>query len=152
MHAHGEVAYWKASCVDVYLKDGCTTAVEAGTGTVYTYCKVCLYWSNARNCPKRDPGDTISHVCAGDEFLPVVPAPGRPAVIGATIKVEPFRGGVDDRYCQYVRFAASDEHARMYFTVKDGNGACLPGCYCPSRLAAQFIVSWTVLYLLDKAR
>ncbi|KXZ53610.1 hypothetical protein GPECTOR_6g527 [Gonium pectorale] len=116
----------QAACVDVYLKDGCTTAAEAGTGTVYHYCKVCLYWSDDRNCPKEDPKDTISHVCAGDEFLPVVPAPGLPAVEGATNKVEPFKGGVDDRYCQYVRFAASDEHARVYFTVKDGNGACLP--------------------------
>ncbi|KXZ42970.1 hypothetical protein GPECTOR_109g213 [Gonium pectorale] len=117
----------QASCLDVYFSDACTTMADSDTGVVYTYCDVCLFWSSTRGCPKRDTGgETMSHVCSGDEFLPIVADWGLAPVTGATAKRDSWRGGEDDRYCQTVRWNASSDLADVYFSVKDGSGSCLP--------------------------
>ncbi|KXZ49362.1 hypothetical protein GPECTOR_22g956 [Gonium pectorale] len=71
------------NCIDLLFDGDCTTATEQGTGIAYHYCKVCLFWSQGRDCPK-STNDAISHVCAADRLLGVVHAPGQPPATGGS--------------------------------------------------------------------
>ncbi|KXZ49363.1 hypothetical protein GPECTOR_22g957 [Gonium pectorale] len=114
------------NCIDLLFDGDCTTATEQGTGIAYHYCKVCLFWSQGRDCPK-STSDAISHVCAADRLLGVVHTPGQPPATGdsSTGKQENWDDGFNERFCQYVRFNATDQFQHVYFTVKDGANANL---------------------------
>lgn len=57
----------QAACLGVYLAGStCKVQAEAGTSKVYTYCEVCIFWSNASGACSKSLSDTISHVCSGN--------------------------------------------------------------------------------------
>ncbi|KXZ47585.1 hypothetical protein GPECTOR_34g744 [Gonium pectorale] len=118
----------QAACLEVLFSNAsCVTAAEAGSGAdvTYTYCPVCLAWGAGRGCPKRpDAGDRMGHVCSGDRFLGVLPGPGAARVVGATAKRDGWAPGWDGRYCQWARWAPDSSTTALYFSVKDGSGAC----------------------------
>lgn len=60
---------------------------------VYTYCKVCLAWSNARGGCGKNTRDTLSHVCSADRFMAVVPGAGQAPVVGSTNKLNNWESG-----------------------------------------------------------
>ncbi|KAG2432434.1 hypothetical protein HYH02_013004 [Chlamydomonas schloesseri] len=125
----------QAACVDVYM-DGakCSWATRAD-GSRWLYCPVCLTWSNARGtCAKTD---SFSHICAGDEFLPVILSPGADATMGTTMKLDGWRSGSQNAYCQWVRWNTTDTAAKdVSFTIKDGSGQCGTGAYVLQGLPA----------------
>ncbi|KAG2445129.1 hypothetical protein HYH02_008597 [Chlamydomonas schloesseri] len=120
----------QANCLDVYVRSGsCSLAADAMTNTIYMYCEVCIYWDNTRGGCGKSASDSISHVCAGDQFLPVIDTKGGAPVIGDTNKLDSWKAGVDNRYCQWTRWEDTDTSPQtVSFTVKDGNGQCVaPG-------------------------
>lgn len=78
-----------------FLQDS-STCQSSGS---WLYCLVCIFWTDARNCPK-DAGDTISHVCYGDEFLGVIQSPGTEPVTGATAKLESWKAYSTSKFWQ----------------------------------------------------
>ncbi|GLC76448.1 hypothetical protein PLESTF_001782500 [Pleodorina starrii] len=118
----------QADCLDLYINGGTCTTVASTGGTSWLYCQVCLYWNNDRgSCVKASP-DTISHVCMADEFYPVIATSGGQPTAGNTAKLEGWRSGIANRYCQWVRWNSSNYDTEVVrFTVKDGSGACRDG-------------------------
>ncbi|KXZ41215.1 hypothetical protein GPECTOR_644g756 [Gonium pectorale] len=122
----------QAACLDVHVDSStCVTATESGTS--YLYCRVCILWSDARNCPK-DVTATVDHVCAGDEvFYPgFISNAGAAPVMGVTNKTTGWRAYSADRYCQWARWTSTQVTTDVVFTVKDGTGSCLRGFVCVS--------------------
>ncbi|GFR39931.1 hypothetical protein Agub_g7, partial [Astrephomene gubernaculifera] len=114
----------QASCLDVYL-DGSTCSVVQGSNGPWLYCQVCLYWSNDRASCAKSTKDSVSHVCMGDQFLPVMPTLGSSPAIGNTYKLDGWSSGVTNRYCQWARWNSTNNDAEtVRFTVKDGSGTC----------------------------
>jgi hypothetical protein len=108
----------QAACLSVYFNSSsCTTTSESGSGAVYTYCRVCLFWGDDRNCPKDSTKDTISHVCSGDQFLPVIPGSGGAPVQGNTSKLQSWSGGVQG---EMLRCGNVSVYSRLQVWSMDG--------------------------------
>ncbi|KAG2452915.1 hypothetical protein HYH02_002258 [Chlamydomonas schloesseri] len=123
----------QAACLDVFYTDDCSFNIPVD-GVPYTYCQVCLLWqdaaSNGRGCPKPASG-TLSHVCAGDQFLATLSDSGASPVVGATAKRNTWYPGRAQRYCTWARWTSEEQTVPVTFTVKDASGACLPSPESP---------------------
>ncbi|GIL44854.1 hypothetical protein Vafri_2312 [Volvox africanus] len=116
----------QSGCLDFLADSGTCRSITTTTGT-WLYCQFCIFWTDARNCPK-DAVDTISHVCSADEIWTpgVIPSAGAEPVLKATSKLEGWSAYSNNKYCQWVRFNATATWVDLAFTVKDGTQACLP--------------------------
>ncbi|EFJ43503.1 hypothetical protein VOLCADRAFT_96399 [Volvox carteri f. nagariensis] len=114
----------QANCLDIFMDSG-TCKTVTGSNASWLYCEVCLYWSNVRGTCAKSTGDTVSHVCMGDEFYPVIATAGGQPAAGNTQKLDGWSNGAENRYCQWVRWNSSNFDTELvHFTVKDGTGAC----------------------------
>lgn len=86
-----------SACISIMYTDDCVTTNLGALGTVLD-CSVCLYWDSSRNCPKSANSDSISHICAGDQFYGVIPSPGALPIVGATNKRNTWWGGSDRKW------------------------------------------------------
>ncbi|KAG2493726.1 hypothetical protein HYH03_008239 [Edaphochlamys debaryana] len=112
----------QSACIDIDFDSGsCTRSFMAGVQ--WMYCGVCLFWSNQRGFCRKAVSNTVSHTCLGDEFIPIMSAPGQTPAAGQTLKLDGWPANY--KKCQWVRWNSTHNGPLdVSFTVKDGRGSC----------------------------